>query len=55
MEEKHKIRDKQLLQMKASQELLNETLKWFEEKYKDDNEMDKNIQYIKMLLMTIIL
>ena len=47
LEEKHKIRDKQLLQMKASQELLNETLEWFEEKYKDDNEMDKNIQYIK--------
>ena len=47
LEEKHKIRDKQLLQMKASQELLNETLEWFKEKYKDDNEMDKNIQYIK--------
>lgn len=49
LEEKHKIRDKQILQIKASNELLQETLEWFKDKYGDneDETQDKNIEYIE--------
>ena len=49
LEEKHKIRDKQILQIKASNELLQETLEWFKDKYGDneDETQDKNIGYIE--------